>query len=173
MSRIARFRNRLIARIIGIFPSVAKVFTASHKPLGAGEDIPWTRARNRLRDSKMAVVTTAGVHHRDQLPFNMEDPNGDPTFRVIDVRKPLNDLMITHDYYDHRDADKDINIVFPVERLRDFEKEGFIGRLADTHYGFMGHIVGPHIDTLIHLTAPEVAESLKSDKVDMILLTPG
>jgi D-proline reductase (dithiol) PrdB len=68
---------------------------------------------------------------------------------------------------------RDMNIVFPVERLREFEKEGIIGRLADIHYGFMGHIVGTHIDTLITVTAPDVAERLKTDDVDIVLLTPG
>ncbi len=173
MNSIVRFKNRVTAKIIGIFPSVARVFTASYKPLESTEDIPWTPLRKHMRDSKVAIVTTAGVHHKDQVHFDMKDPNGDPTFRIIDVRKSLKDLMITHDYYDHKDADRDINIVFPVERLREFEKEGIIGRLADIHYGFMGHIVGPHIDTLITVTAPDVAEKLKTDGADIVLLTPG
>jgi D-proline reductase (dithiol) PrdB len=172
MSGMMRFKNRLIAKIIGIFPSVGKAFTSSYKPLESG-DIPWAPLRKPLRESKVAVVTTAGVHHKDQQPFNMQDPNGDPAFRMIDARKPLHDLMITHDYYDHSDADRDINIVFPIERLKEFEDEGIIGRLADTHYGFMGHIVGPHIDTLIHNTAPEVADRFISDSVDIVLLIPG
>jgi D-proline reductase (dithiol) PrdB len=92
---------------------------------------------------------------------------------VIDLSRPLSDLMITHDYYDHRDADKDINIVFPVERLREFGREGVIGGLANVHYGFMGHITGPHIMTLITRTAPEAARLLKKDGVDVALLTPG
>ena len=103
----------------------------------------------------------------------MDDPKGDPTFRAIDITKPLTDLMITHDYYDHSDADKDINIIFPVERLREFEKEGVIGRLSDLHYSFMGHILSPHINTLMKITAPEVAKKLKTDRVDIVLLTPG
>jgi len=173
MNWIVRFKNRVTAKIIGIFPSVAKVFTASYKPLESREDIASTPLRKRLRYSKVAIVTTAGVHHKNQVPFDMKDPNGDPTFRIIDVRKPLEDFMITHDYYDHKGADKDINIVFPVDRLREFEKEGIIGRLADIHYGFMGHIIGPHIDTLITATAPDVAERLKTDDVDIVLLTPG
>lgn len=136
-------------------------------------DIPWTPGKKLLRDSTVALVTTAGVHHRDQKPFNMIDTNGDPTFRVIDSVRPVSDLMITHDYYDHKDADKDINIVFPLERLKEFELEGYIGKVADTHYGFMGHIVGQHMKTLVNKSAPEVAKRLKRDHVDIVLLTPG
>jgi D-proline reductase (dithiol) PrdB len=103
----------------------------------------------------------------------MNDPDGDPTFREIDIQRPLYDLMITHDYYDHADADRDINIVFPIERLREFETEGIIGRVADTHYSFMGHIDGRHIKTLINEYAPEVAQRVKADNVDVVLFTPG
>ena len=129
--------------------------------------------KKTLKDCKIAIVTTAGVHHKDQKPFNMKNPDGDPSFRVIDVARPLTDLMITHDYYDHSDADKDINIVFPVERLWEFEKEGLIGRVSDIHYGLMGHIDGRRIYALIKKSAPEIAEKLRADKVDVTILTPG
>jgi D-proline reductase (dithiol) PrdB len=169
---LSRLKNRLIAKLITRFPSLGKRLIESYAPWES-EDIPWAPVRKLLRDSKLAVVTTAGVHHKDQEPFEMADPNGDPTFRVIDAGRPLESLMITHDYYDHADADRDINIVFPIERLRELEKEGVIGRLADLHYGFMGHIDGPHIATLIQRTAPEVARRLRDDGVDVVLLTPG
>ncbi len=169
---MARLKNKLIAKILTRVPFFAKFFVASYKPLESKE-IPWTQVKKALRDSTVAIVTTAGVHHKTQKPFDMKDPDGDPTFRQIDTARPLSDLMITHDYYDHADADKDLNIVFPVERLKEFEKEGIIGKLTDRHYGFMGHILRRHIDTLINKTAIEVAESLKADGVDIVLLMPG
>ena len=172
VAEISRFKNRLISKVLARFPSLAKRSVAAYRPVESKE-IPWTPVRKPLRDSKVAIVTTAGVHHRDQRPFDMRDQNGDPTFRVIDATKPLSDLMITHDYYDHADADRDINIVFPVERLREFEEEGVIDKPADRHYGFMGHVVGPHIETLVNRTAPETAERLSADGVDIVLLTPG
>ncbi len=167
-----RLKNRLIAKVITRFPSLAKSFTASYEPWNS-LDIPWTPAIKALDKSRIAVVTTAGVHHKDQEPFNMMDREGDPSYRVIDLTRPLSSLMITHDYYDHADADKDINIVFPVERLKEFEREGLIGQVADLHYGFMGHIIGRHIPTLINKNAPEIARRLKQDNVDIVLLTPG
>jgi D-proline reductase (dithiol) PrdB len=168
----SRFKNRLIARVITRFPSLAKRFVDSYAPWES-EDIPWTPLAKPLSECTVAVVTTAGVHHRDQKPFDMVDRDGDPSYRIIDLTRPLDTLMITHDYYDHRDADRDLNIVLPVERLREFEREGLIGRLADRHYGFMGHITGPHIMTLITRTAPEAARMLKQGGVDVVLLTPG
>ena len=172
MSSLKRIKNKLIAKLITRFPSLSKRFTESYAPWEA-EDTPWTPVTRLLRDCKVAVVTTAGVHQRDQEPYNMKDPNGDPSYREIDGLLPVEELMITHDYYDHADADKDINIVFPIERLREFQREVLIGRVAERHFGFMGHIDGPHIKTLIEKTGPEVAEMLREDGVDVVVLTPG
>ena len=167
-----RLKNRTIAKLATKFPSVARNFIDAYRPRES-EDIPWSQVTRLLRDSKVAIVTTAGLHHKNQHPFNMNDPDGDPTFREIDIRRPISELMITHDYYDHADADLDINIVFPIERLREFKSYGIIGRVADIHYGYMGHIDGRHIETLIKEQAPEVARRLKADNVDVVLLTPG
>jgi D-proline reductase (dithiol) PrdB len=172
MNRLGLFKTALIAKMTSRFPSFAKLFSLSYEPTES-EGIPWTPIKKPLADCKVAMVTTAGVHQKDQKPFNMEDPKGDPAFRVIDITNPLSSLMITHDYYEHSDADRDINIVFPVERLKEFELEGIINKVADVHYGFMGHILSPHIEILINETAPEVAKRLKADGVDAVLLTPG
>lgn len=172
MLSLSRLKNQTAAKLTSRSPWVAKKFANRFSPIRT-EGVPWCPPGKPLAKSKVAVVTTAGVHHKDQRPFDMKDPEGDHTFRVIDVSRPISDLMITHDYYDHSDADKDINIVFPIQRLKEFEKEGFIGEIAPTHYGFMGHIVGKHIQTLVNLSAPEVAERLKQDGMDTVLLTPG
>lgn len=110
---------------------------------------------------------------KGQPPFNMSDPSGDPTFRAIDGDVRTSALTITHDYYGHSDADRDVNIVFPIERMREFLREGVIGSLARTHYGFMGHILGPSVEELVRRFAPEVAKLLLADGVDVVLLTPA
>lgn len=167
-----RLKNRLIARVIGMFPFLEKIFTSRYQPRELKE-IPWTPVTKPLGRSKIAIVTTAGVHHRDQRPFDMTDPEGDPSYRILDAKRPIADFIITHDYYDHTDADRDINIVFPLDRLREFEKSSIIGKLAVRHYGFMGHVIGQHIDALVRTKAPEVASMLKSDGVDAVLLFPA
>jgi D-proline reductase (dithiol) PrdB len=166
-------KNQAIAKVTTRFPSLAEKFIDGFSPVEPLGGVPWCPPKRPLAQSKVALVTTAGVHHRDQRPFDMKDPDGDPSFRVIDASSPLRDLMVTHDYYDHSDADRDINIVFPIERLWELEKEGLIGEVARTHYGFMGHILGRHIQTLLNLSAPEAAKRLKLDDVDIVLLTPG
>jgi D-proline reductase (dithiol) PrdB len=172
MTMMRRIKNRALARAVTRHKALSRVFTDAYKPLEF-DDIPWTLPGKPLCDSKVAIITTAGLHHREQMPFNMQDTDGDPTFRVIDATRPLEDIMITHDYYDHRDADKDINVVFPVERLRELEKEGLVGEVSPLNIGFMGHVTGPHIKALIRETAPEAARLLRDEGVDAVLLTPG
>ena len=168
----SRLKNRTISKLTTRYPSIAKKFNDGYKPMET-ESIPWTPMSKPLAECRVAIVTSAGIHHLQQPPFDMYDRDGDPTFRAINRSWPIKDLMITHDYYDHKDADKDINIVFPIQRLKEFEKEGFIGEVAGIHYGFMGHINGRHIETLINRSAPKVAERIKKDNVDIVLLTPG
>jgi len=83
------------------------------------------------------------------------------------------DYTITHDYYDHRDADRDLNIVFPITRLKEMQRAGYIGSVSDMHFSFMGHIDGHHVGTLVNRTAPQVVRILKDLKVDVVLLTPA
>jgi D-proline reductase (dithiol) PrdB len=103
----------------------------------------------------------------------MKDSCGDPSFREIPADTTTDNLTITHIYYDHSDADKDINIVFPIERIRLLKNSGEIGSVNPRHFSFMGHIRGNHIDTLLNETAPRVASILKGDGVDVAILTPA
>jgi D-proline reductase (dithiol) PrdB len=166
-----RLKNRSIAKLQTFFPSLSRKLIESYSP-PESTSIPWAQVKKPLSETKWAVVTTAGVHKIGQEPFDMNDPNGDPSYRTLEITGSR-EWMVTHDYYDHSDADKDINIIFPIDRLKEFESEGLIGALADTNYSFMGHITGNHISTLINSTAPEVAAKLKADKTDAVLLTPG
>ncbi len=169
---LSRLKNRAIAKLITTFPSLSRRLIEAYHPWES-EDIPWAPMRTPLPEATVALVTTSGVHHRNQEPFNMHDKDGDPSYRVIDLARPLSSLMITHDYYDHSDADRDINIVFPVERLQEMAGERLIGRLAEKAYSFMGHIDGSYITTLVEGTGPEVAEQIVADGADAVLLTPG
>ena len=167
-----RLKNRLVAKLLTRFPKLLE--RSVRKVRWTGDStIPWTPVTKPLPASKVAIVTTAGVHLRAQKPFDMSDKMGDPTYRELPLLAKKDEYTITHDYYDHKDADRDLNIVFPLDRLRELKAAGEIGSLADVNYGFMGHIDGPHIDTLIKKTAPEVARKLKMAGVDVALLTPG
>lgn len=169
---MGRFKNRLISKLYTRLPFLSER-SARHIPPLVFDDTPWARFEGSLNEAKVAIVTTAGVHLKGDRPFDMQDQEGDATFRVIPSGTPVGKLTITHDYYDHSDADKDINIVFPIERLAELSGSGFIGPVASMHYGFMGHIAGKNLDALLKKTAPEVASRLKAEGVTAVILTPG
>ncbi|MFQ5846758.1 MAG: glycine/sarcosine/betaine reductase selenoprotein B family protein [Candidatus Methylomirabilales bacterium] len=164
--------NAILVRLFKHFPWLAERWARGHRFV-EGEGIPWTPLDKPLRESRIAMVTTAGVHLKSQPPFNMEDPEGDPTFRAIPTDAARADLTITHKYYDHSAADRDLNVVLPIDRLRELKDEGLIGEIAPTLYSFMGHIDGPHLKTLMEETGPEVAEHLVREGADAVFLTPA
>jgi D-proline reductase (dithiol) PrdB len=164
--------NRLLARLFTRFPRLAERWAESHDATSAGE-IPWTPMTTPLAAASIALVSTAGVHLRTQPAFDMRDPDGDPTYREIPRDTPRDQLIITHDYYDHRDADRDVNIVLPLDRLAELAAAGEIGALAPRHFSFMGHIDGQHIHTLQAQSAPAVVQALRADRVDAVLLAPA
>ena len=139
----------------------------------AFSDSPWTQLDRDISRCRLALITTGGVHLRSQTPFNMADPAGDPTFREIPANTSPNDLSITHNYYDHADADKDINIILPIDRVQDLKRTRDINDVNHRHFSFMRHIKQHHIETLVNNTAPKVAEALRLDGVDIVILTPA
>ncbi len=168
---LARLKNRLLARAFTVFPSLAERWG---RGLAADRGaIPWDSPRKPLREATLALVTTGGVHLKTQPPFDMTDPNGDPSFRELPVDTPQASLVITHVYYDHRDAEEDLNLIFPVERLRELVERGALGALNPLAFGLMGHIDGPHLGTLRKETAPAIARKLADAKVDYALLVPA
>lgn len=172
MAEKQTFAERVITKIFSRFPAVSEMWAKKFKTHRV-EGIPWTPFVKGLSICKVAIVTTAGVHLKSQKPFDMEDKEGDPTFREVPRDVPKSSLTITHKYYDHTDADKDINIIFPIDRLFEMKERGEIGGVAELSYSFMGHILGRHTNTLVEETAPEVATRLKNAGIDVVLLTPG
>ena len=130
--------------------------------------IPYTPRFRELGESMFALVTTAGVHLRDQEPYNLE---GDNSWRLIPGDVETSQLMVTHEHYDHRDADEDINVVFPIDRLRELAAEGIIAGVGDKHLGFMGY--SQNFRDLYERVAPEMAKIISRSKADGVVLTAG
>ena len=164
--------SRVAVQLFRRVPWLASRWARTHQFI-EGRDVPWTPPSMPISESVIAFMTTAGVHLRSQEPFDMDDPDGDPSFRAIPSTARCADLTITHNYYDHSAADRDINVVLPLDRARELVAEGRIGGLAPFVYGLMGHIDGPHLKTLMEETRPEVARRLKHDRADAVLLTPA
>ncbi len=134
--------------------------------------VPFTPLDRPLVKCSVALVTAAGVHRRDQEPFNIADDLGDLSFRVIGGEDASADLMVTHHHYDHSDADQDINVVFPLEILRELVADGVIGQVAREHVGYMGYTM--QLKQMYEQTAPAIAEQIdRKSKADVVVLTGG
>ena len=129
--------------------------------------------RKRVAQSKICLVSLAGIYRRGQKPFNISPglvpphlramqfrARGDWTMREISVDCDMADLAIAHAHYDHSDGDEDINCVFPLARLRELEIEEFIGGCADVHYALMGY--APDVTPLLATAACEIVSRLRS-----------
>ena len=134
--------------------------------------VPFTPFVNELAKSTVALVTAGGVHLKDQDAFNIADELGDLTYRILPEDVNADDLMVTHHHYDHSDADEDINVVFPIDVLRDLQQEGFIREIAKKHVGYMGYTM--QLKAMYEGTAREIANEIdKGSRADVVVLTGG
>ncbi|HVG32431.1 MAG TPA: glycine/sarcosine/betaine reductase selenoprotein B family protein [Pyrinomonadaceae bacterium] len=134
--------------------------------------VPFTPFDRTLEKSTIAIVTAGGVHLKDQEPFNIADELGDLGYREIPQDVEADQLMVTHHHYDHSDADADINVVFPIDVLRDLEREGVIGGIAKKHIGYMGYTM--QLKAMYEGTAHEIANEIdKGSRADAVVLTGG
>lgn len=134
--------------------------------------VPFTPFEGDLAKSTIAIVTAGGVHLKKQEPFNIADELGDLTYRIFAEDVDSSDLKVTHHHYDHSDADKDINVVFPIDALRDLQSEGFIRDTAKKHVGYMGYTM--QLKAMYEGTAREIANEIdKGSRADAVVLTGG
>ena len=134
--------------------------------------VPFTPFDGELSRATVAIVTAGGVHRRDQEPFNIADELGDLGFRIIPDDADTSRLMVTHHHYDHTDADSDVNVVFPLDVLRDLKEEGFIREVAKKHVGYMGYTM--QLKAMYEGTAREIANEIdKGSRADAVVLTGG
>jgi D-proline reductase (dithiol) PrdB len=134
--------------------------------------VPFTPFDRTLQKSTIAIVTAAGVHMKEQEPFNIADELGDLGYRVMPQDVDASQLMVTHHHYDHADADEDINVVFPIDVLRDLQAEGFIEGVAKKHVGYMGYTM--QLKAMYEGTAPQIANEIdKGSRADAVVLTGG
>ncbi len=119
-----------------------------------------------IKERRVAIVSSAGLTLRDHSRF----VGGDKDYRAIPVETASSDILMSHVSlgFDRTAFIQDINTVFPVDRLQDLAKEGYIGSVAKTHYSFMGGSSPEGMEPY----AQEVARHLKRDNVSAALLLP-
>jgi len=171
MGKFKRLKNQTIAKVYTKIPSLVDLY-AKQADLVVNTTTPFTPLKKPLENCQISLLTTGGVHTKNQKPFDMADKKGDPSYRELPSDITVEQLTITHDYYNHADALADPNLVLPIEPLRQLLKKGTIGSIGPRFFSFMGHIMGDHLKTLTQDTAPEVAAALIADGAEVAFLTP-
>jgi D-proline reductase (dithiol) PrdB len=135
------------------------------------ELLHWSPPTKPLEECRVALVSTGGVHLKSQHPYDVYSEHGDWSYRPIPGDVDTAELTVTHTHYATRDALEDINVMFPLDRLRELQEERFIRAVSDLHYGLMGFVPDPcH---LVEAVLPGLAEGLRQHHVDVVVLTAG
>ena len=121
-----------------------------------------------LSECIVGFASACGVHLKTQKPYRT---SGDRTWRQVPKNIRPDELMITHGGYDHTDVNRDINCMWPYERMQELEEQGVFKHFCDMNAGFMGG--GGDVDHLKNVIGPEIAAMFKEEGADIILMTAG
>lgn len=134
-------------------------------PLNEFDSTPWAEGPP-LSERRVAIVTSAGLSLRGEEAFGL----GAADYRVIPATTKSADILMNHVSvnFDRTGFQDDVNIVFPIDRLKEMAADGEIGSVADFHYSFMG-ATDP---ALLEDSARALAGMLREDKVNAVILTP-
>ncbi len=129
--------------------------------------VPYTPFRGKLEEAIVCIVSTAGVRRRDDAPFDTE---GDSTWRAIPAEAEAKDLRYDDTHYDHACVDRDMNCIFPIDRLRELAVEHRIGSLTARHFS-LGY--SQALRELRETTIPRLVREVDRERPGAVLLTGG
>jgi len=133
--------------------------------------VPLARLEKPLNEARLTFVSTAGVQPRGTLPFDTVHPVGDYTFRRVPSDSKPEDLEIHQLKYPTNGAKRDLNVIFPIERLQELAAENFIGELAPNSFSFIGYNMDA--ERFEKTLAEDIAEAVASEAADVALLAPA
>lgn len=131
----------------------------------------FARLTRPLAEARVGLLTSAGAFVTGDRSFDVADPHGDPTFRVIPGDTAPGAIRFAHSHYDTTRAEADPNVVLPLEPLRALVADGLVGSAAPRHVGMMGFNPDPR--RVASESAPRIVELFREDAVDVVVLSPG
>lgn len=135
------------------------------------ETAPLGRISKPLSDCCVSMLTSGGVSHCSMPGFN-PDARNDHRLDEVGQDVASSDFEINDSYYNHDDAERDINCIFPIDRLKEMDANGIIGSIAPRFWsGFMGRIYNR--TKLIEESIPAFIEKLREDAVDILVAAPA
>ncbi len=137
----------------------------------AFDDVPWTTPRASVRELRVALIATADLHRRGDEPFvSLDTPWGDTSFRVIPHELAESELALDAPYVDEKYIPRDPEVALPRRALDELVAAREVGSAAPRHYSFAQGIVRAYPG--LAESASRVAEALRADRVDAVVLLP-
>ena len=152
-----------MARMEDIPPGTREAAAVLACPPFAGT--PWVNGVP-LAKRTVAILTSAALHPRTEPPF----APGSTEVRMLPDSLAAADIAMSHVSinYDRSGFARDINVAYPVDRLRELGAEGVIGRVAPVHFSVMGSTdpatMGATVDAIV--------ARARQEGIDAILLCP-
>lgn len=139
--------------------------TVANLPCPTFETAPFVSGP-KLSERRVAIVSSAALIRRGDAPF----PVGSGEYRAVPASWNSADILMSHVSinFDRAGFQRDINVVLPVDRLRELVADGSIGSVAATHFTVMGS-TDP---AAMAEAADGMAAAMKADKVNAVVLTP-
>ena len=135
------------------------------------DSAPWTPLTKPLADCTVAMLVSGGISHCSAVPFD-PDARNDHRIDTIDPAVPSDQYQIHDSYYDHSDAERDLNCLLPVDRLHELAEAGEIGEVAQRHWsGFMGRTYNR--SKVLGESAPAFADELLAAQVELLIALPA
>ncbi len=123
-----------------------------------------------LTESTIALVTSAGITQPGQPPMDGENIEGDYTIRLLDTDTPVSELRIWHTHFDVSAAQQDINVVYPIDRLKELAADATVARVATPAVSFMGYFT--NVFRMRDEVAPAIVAAVQETGADAALLVP-
>ncbi|MCI0650875.1 MAG: glycine/betaine/sarcosine/D-proline family reductase selenoprotein B [Planctomycetes bacterium] len=119
---------------------------------------------------RLALVTSCGVHRRDDRPFEVSSRRGDPTFRTLALDDDRSLWTVTHGHYDDVGVRADFEICLPARAARELIAESAIAALHANAYSFAGFT--RELEEFLDVHVARVAGELLAGEVTAAFLTP-
>lgn len=119
-----------------------------------------------LSERKIAILSSAALYPRggDPILHNSGD------YLEIPTSLPNSEILMSHVSinFDRSGWQRDINVVYPIDRMRELVNEGVVGELADVSFTVLGAT-----EPMKMLESVEsIAARVKRDQIDSVLLSP-
>jgi D-proline reductase (dithiol) PrdB len=126
-----------------------------------------TPLRKRISDSTVGLLVTCGAQLSEDPPLGETE---DISFRLVHRDTPFSNLVVSHKTRVRKWAVEDLNVAFPLDRMKELEAEGVIGRLAHTAVSMVGSI--QRYTELVEQTIPAIKQVYDSQGVDLVFVFP-